>query len=48
MNPDLVKQVYDDIDAVAVLAGMSETKEFVALRKSFDALMQSVIEGCHD
>jgi hypothetical protein len=48
MDADLVKQVYEDIDAVAVLAGMSETKEFVALRKSFDALMCSIIEGCHD
>ena len=48
MDADLVKQVYEDIDAVAVLAGMSETKEFVALRKSFDALMASIVEGCHD
>jgi hypothetical protein len=48
MNPELLEQLREDIKAVGILAGMSETAEFVSLEKSFAKLMASIIEGCHD
>jgi len=47
MDAELLKQLKEDIKAVGILAGMSETAEFVSLEKSFDALMRSIIESGH-
>jgi hypothetical protein len=48
MDAELLKQLKEDIQAVGILAGMSETAEFVSLEKSFAKLMASIVEGCHD
>ena len=41
---NLMEQVFNDINAVGTLAGMDETKEYIALLKSFSELSFFILE----